>query len=105
MPESFFIVSKEYPEIAVDEIITIAKTYDRFSKVRSISNLIIVQSKTPWEKIARRATFVKIAGQIERKMSGVFLDEKNYTLLFGAKSFMCKAINLSQKTIDIPEIE
>jgi tRNA (guanine10-N2)-dimethyltransferase len=38
-------------------------------------------------------------------MSGVFLDEKNYTLLFGAKSFMCRAINLSQKIIDIPEIE
>ena len=105
MPESFFIVSKEYPELAVDEVVTIAKMYDRFSKIKTIANLIIVQSKTPWEKIARRATFVKTAGQIERKMSGVFLDEKNYTLLFGAKSFMCKAINLSQKTIDGAGIE
>ena len=105
MPESFFIVSKEYPELAVDEVVSIAKMYDRFCKIKSISNLIILQSKTPWEKIARRATFVKTAGQIERKMSGVFLDEKNYALLFGAKSFMCRAINLSQKTIDIPEIE
>ncbi len=94
MPESFFIVSKEYLELAVDEVTAIAKMYDRFCKVKPISNLIIIQSKTPWEKIAGRATFVKIAGQIERKMSGVFLDEKNYKLLFGAKSFMCKAINL-----------
>jgi tRNA (guanine10-N2)-dimethyltransferase len=105
MPESFFIVSKEYPELAVDEIITLAKMYDRFSKIKVLSNLIILQTTTPWERIAMRATFVKIAGQLLRKMSNVFFDEKNYSLLFGAKSFMCKAINLSEKHIDIPEIE
>jgi len=105
MPESFFIVSKEYLEIAVDEIVTLVKMYDRFSKINVISNLIIIQTKTPWEKIARRATFVKTSGQLIRKMSNVFFDEKNYALLFGAKSFMCKAINLSQKHIDISEIE
>lgn len=105
MPESFFIVSKEYLELAVDEVVTLVKMYDRFSKINVISNLIITQTKTPWEKIARRATFVKTAGQLIRKMSNVFFDEKNYALLFGAKSFMCKAINLSQKHIDISEIE
>ncbi|HEX9845083.1 MAG TPA: DNA methyltransferase [Candidatus Nitrosotenuis sp.] len=105
MPESFFIVSKEYLELAVDEIVTLVKMYDRFSKINVISNLIIIQTKTPWEKIARRATFVKTSGQLIRKMSNVFFDEKNYALLFGAKSFMCKAINLSQKHIDISEIE
>jgi tRNA (guanine10-N2)-dimethyltransferase len=105
MPESFFIVSKEYLELAVDEVVTLVKMYDRFSKINVISNLIIIQTKTPWERIARRATFVKTAGQLIRKMSNVFFDEKNYALLFGAKSFMCKAINLSQKQIDISEIE
>lgn len=105
MPESFFIVSKEYLELATDEVITLVKMYDRFSKVKVISNLIIVQSKTPWEKIARRATFVKTAGQLIRKMSNVFFDEKNYALLFGANTFMCKAINLSEKPVDVPEIE
>jgi tRNA (guanine10-N2)-dimethyltransferase len=105
MPESFFIVSKEYPELAIDEVITLAKMYDRFSKVKVISNLVIVQSKTPWEKIARRAAFVKTAGQLIRKMSNVFFDEKNYSVLFGANTFMCKAINLSEKPIDVPEIE
>ena len=57
MPESFFIVSKEYPELAIDEIITLAKMNDRYAKVKVISNLVLVQSVTPWEKIARRATF------------------------------------------------
>ena len=105
MPESFFLVSKEYPELAVDEVVTLVKMYDRFAKVKTISNLIIIQSTTPWEKIATRATFVKTAGQLLRKMSNVFFDEKNYSLLFGAKSFMCKAINLSEKPVDVPEIE
>lgn len=105
MPESFLITSKEYPELAVDEIVTLAKMYDRFCKIKVISNLVIIQTITPWEKIARRATFVKTCGQLIRKMSNVFFDEKNYSLLFGAKSFMCKAINLSEKEIDIPEIE
>lgn len=105
MPESFFLVSKEYLELAVDEVITLAKMYDRFSKIKTISNLVIIQTTTPWEKIARRATFVKTAGQLLRKMSNVFFDEKNYSLLFGAKSFMCKAINLSEKPVNVPEIE
>jgi tRNA (guanine10-N2)-dimethyltransferase len=105
MPESFFIVSKEYPEIAVDEVITLVKMHDRFSKIKVISNLIIVQSTASWQKIAERATFVRTAGHLIRKMSNVFFDEKNYALLFGAKSFMCKAINLSHKPIDILEME
>lgn len=105
MPESFFIVSKEYPDLAVDEVITLAKMYDRFSKVRVISNLVIIQSKTPWERIAGRATFVRTAGQIIRKMSNVFFDEGNYAVLFGAKTFMCKAINLSERHVDAQEIE
>ncbi|MBI5697195.1 MAG: RNA methyltransferase, partial [Thaumarchaeota archaeon] len=105
MPESFFLVSKEYLELAVDEVITLAKMYDRFSKIKTISNLVIIQTTTPWEKIARRATFVKTSGQLLRKMSNVFFDEKNYSLLFGAKSFMCKAINLSEKPVNVPEIE
>ena len=34
MPESFFVLSKDNLEIAVDEVISIAKTYDRFAKVK-----------------------------------------------------------------------
>ena len=97
MPESFFILSKENLELAKDEIIAIAKTYDRFSKSKSFSNLVIIQSTTSWEKIANRATFVKLSGQILRKMSGLFLGEDNYEVLKNAKTFACRIVNLSSK--------
>ena len=105
MPESFFILTKDYPEIATDEIISIAKTYDRFAKIKTISNLVIIQSKTSWEKIAKRATFVKVSGQILRKMSGLFLDEENFEVLKNAKTFVCRIINLSSNQFNIPELE
>jgi tRNA (guanine10-N2)-dimethyltransferase len=105
MPESFFILTKDYPEIAKDEIISIAKMYDRFSKIRIISNLVIIQSKTNWEKISRRATFVKISGQVLRKMSGLFLDEENVEVLKNADTFVCRIINLSSNQFSIPELE
>jgi len=105
MPESFFILSKDYPEIARDEIIAISKMYDRFSKVKVISNLVIIQSKTSWNEIARRATFVRVSGQILRKMSGLFLNEDNFEVLKNAKTFVCRIINLSEKQFSIPELE
>ena len=105
MPESFFVLSKEYLEIATDEVIAIAKMYDRFSKIKVISNLIIIQSKTSWDEIAKRATFVKISGQILRKMSGLFLDEENFEVLKNAKTFVCRIINLSSNQFNIPELE
>jgi len=105
MPESFFILSKDYLELASDEIIAISKMYDRFCKVKVISNMVIIQSKTSWDKIARRASFVKVSGQILRKMSGLFLNEDNFQVLKNAKTFVCRIINLSTKQFDIPELE
>ncbi len=105
MPESFFVLSKEYPELAIDEIISIAKMYDRFSKIKVLDNLVIVQSKTNWNKIAKRASFVKVSGQILRKMSGLFLDEDNFEVLKNAKSFVCRIINLSSNQFNVPELE
>ncbi len=105
MPESFFVLSKENLELAKDEIIAIAKTYDRFAKAKSFSNLIIIQSKTPWEKIAKRATFVKTAGQILKKMSDLFLDNNYFPLLLRTRTFACRVINLSTKNFDALEIE
>jgi len=105
MPESFFILSKDYLELAKDEIIAIAKTYDRFAKSKSFSNLVIIQSKINWEKIAQRATFVKISGQVLRKMSGLFLGEENFEVLKNAKTFACRIVNLSSKQFDIPGLE
>ena len=105
MPESFFVLSKDYLELATDEITALAKMYDRFSKIKIISNLVIVQSKTNWNEIAKRATFVKISGQILRKMSGLFLDEENVGVLKNAKTFVCRVVNLSSNQFDIPELE
>ena len=105
MPESFFVLSKDHLELAIDEITAIAKMYDRFSKIKVISNLVIVQSKTNWNEIQKRATFVKISGQILRKMSGLFLDEENIGVLKNAKTFVCRIINLSSNQFDVPELE
>ncbi len=105
MPESFFVLSKDHLELAKDEIIAIAKTYDRFAKSKSFSNLVIIQSKVNWEKIAQRATFAKISGQILRKMSGLFLGEDNFEVLKNAKTFACRIVNLSSKQFNIPELE
>ena len=105
MPESFFILSKDYLELASDEIIAISKTYDKFAKAKIISNLIIIQSKTNWNEIAKRASFVKVSGQILRKMSGLFLDDDNFQVLKNANTFVCRIINLSSKQLNIPELE
>jgi len=105
MPESFFILSKDYLELACDEIIAISKTYDRFAKAKIISNLVIIQSKTNWNKIVKRASFVRVSGQILRKMSGLFLDEDNFQALKNANTFVCRIINLSSKQFNIPELE
>ena len=105
MPESFFILSKENIELARDEVIAIAKTYDRFAKSQIFSNLVIVQSKTPWEKIAKRATFVKTSGQLLKKLSNLFLDDSYFSLLLEAKTFACRVINLSENKFDPTDLE
>ena len=105
MPESFFILSKDYLELATDEVISIVKMYDRFAKIKIISNLIIIQSKTNWKEITKRATFVKTSGQILRKMSGLFLDEDNFQVLKNTKSFVCRVVNLSSNQLNVPELE
>ena len=105
MPESFFVVSKNYLELAIDELIAIAKIYDEFCKIKIISNIVIIQSKTNWEKIAERATFVKIAGRLLRKMSGLFLDKENFKMLSNANTYVCRTINLSSQNIDVTELE
>ena len=53
MPESFFILSKDYLELATDEVVAIVKMYDRFAKIKIISNLIIIQSKINWKNIKK----------------------------------------------------
>ena len=105
MSESFFILSKEYPEIAATEVAALARTYDRFAKIKSFSNIVTVQSKTDWSVIARRAAFVRTAGQILRKMSWLFSDDSNLAILRNADGFACRVINLSASRFDTRELE
>lgn len=105
MPESFFVLTKDNLEIAIDEVISIVKTYDRFAKIKVLSNLVVIQSKISWEQITKRATFVKVSGQILRKMSGLFLDDENFEVLKNAKTFVCRIINLSSNQFNVPELE
>ncbi|MFB5597746.1 MAG: TRM11 family SAM-dependent methyltransferase [Nitrosopumilaceae archaeon] len=105
MPESFFILSKDNLDLAKDEVVAIAKAYDRFAKIQTFSNVVLIQSKISWEKIAKRATFVKVAGQVLKKLSSLFLDEDSFSLLLNANSFACKVINLSSERSDVSELE
>ena len=105
MPESFFVLSKENLDLARDEVVAITKAYDRFAKIQTFSNVVLIQSKTPWEKIAKRATFVKVAGQVLKKLSSLFLDEDSFALLLNADTFACKIINLSSERSDVTELE
>ena len=105
MPESFFVLSKENLELAKDEVIAIAKAYDRFAKVQTFSNVVLIQSITSWERIAKRATFVKVAGQVLKKLSSLFLDDDSFSLLLNADSFACKIINLSSDRSNVTELE
>ena len=64
----FLFLSKDYLELATDEITALAKMYDRFSKIKVISNLVYSSIQKPiGNEIAKRATFVKVSGQILRK--------------------------------------
>ena len=105
MPESFFILSKDYLELAIDEVTAIVKMNDRFAKIKIISNLVIIQSKTNANKISDRLTFVKTSGQILRKMSGLFLDQENFQVLKNTKTFVCRVINLSSNQFNTSELE
>ena len=105
MPQSFFILSKENIDLAADEVLAIAKTYDRFSKAQLFSNVLIIQSNIPWEKIAKRAVYVKTGGRLLTKMSSIFLDEDNFISLQNSKTFSCRVLNLSNKNIDTIELE
>src|SRR5574340_293364 len=93
---SFFVVSKQYEELARDEIISISKSYDDTSKVMVLPRLVMVSSKMPWSTIAKRATFARHAGMI----AGTFDDvTKMDCTMPRPETFVCRTINLSSKSI------
>ena len=93
---SFFVVSKQYEELARDEIISISKSYDDTTKVTVLPRLVMVSSKVPWSTIAKRATFARHAGTI----AGTFDDvSKIDGIMPRPETFVCRTINLSSKSV------
>ncbi len=104
MPQSFFIVSGENVKLASDEVIAISKSYDSKMSFKTDSRLVITNSTIPWNKIAKRATFVKTAGKLVDTFSDLF-SRVDLSLLNKPKTFACRAINLTSKKMDLSEME
>jgi len=102
--QSFFVISGENVKLAKDEIISISKSYDKTTSYKSDSKLVITNSKIPWSKIAQRATFVRIAGNMVGTFSDLF-SEFDLSLLHEPDTFACRAINLSSKRLNLARIE
>ena len=102
--QSFFVVSGENVELAKDEIVAISSSYDKNTSHETDSNLVLIDSAVPWNKIAQRATFVRTAGKVVDTFSDLF-SEIDLSLLHKSDTFACRAINLSSKRIDLFSIE
>ena len=104
MQESFFILYKEHIKFSTDELTAIVHSLDPDAQIQIISNLIIVNSKTKSDEIARRASFVRVTGQILKRDFQTELKKQDVEILDN-KTFACRIINLSSETLDIPRIE
>ena len=101
MQQSFFVLSGQNIELAQDEVVSISKSYDPKTRYKTESNLVVVQSSTLWNKIAKRAAFVKIAGRIATTFTA---PSKISLPVPKPVSFACRTINLSSEKIDSPSI-
>ena len=102
MPYCFFVLSGEHEELALDEVVAISKSYDPRASLNSESRLVIARSAVPWNKIFRRATFVRISGNI----AGTFSKPSEICLPVSKPiSFACRTINLSSRKVDSSSLE
>src|SRR5438445_305841 len=102
MQQSFFVLSGEHIELAKDEVVSISKSYDSKTTYTTEPRLVITRSSVPWNKIAKRATFVRTAG----KIAGTFTDLSKIELpIRKPPTFACRTINLSSKKIDVRSLE
>ena len=102
MHQSFFVISGEHEELAKDEIISIAKSYDKKSTTKLDSRLVVIKSKIPYTKIAKRATFVRLSGNLVGTITDV---SKVKIPTVRPVSFACRVVNLSTKKINSSQIE
>ena len=102
MPYCFFVLSGEHEELARDEVVAISRSYDPRATLNSESRLVIARSAVPWKKIFRRATFVRISGNI----AGTFSKPSEICLPVSKPiSFACRTINLSSRKVDSSSLE
>ena len=101
MVQSFFVLPSQYEDLARDEVISIAKSYDPKTKSRIEPRLVILKSKVSWKKIAGRATFVRNSGNIIDTFDNIARINPPITRPL---SFVCRTINLSSKRIN-PSLE
>ncbi|MDE1727739.1 MAG: methyltransferase domain-containing protein [Thaumarchaeota archaeon] len=99
---SFFVLQKQYEDLARDEIITISKSYDLKSTIKSNPRLVMVSSKIPWYRIAGRATFVRYSGIIAGTFNDVTKIDPQIPV---PQSFVCRTINLTSKNIGSSALE
>ena len=84
----------------MDELVSISKSYDHKSEHYSESRLVITTSSIPWKKIASRATFVRVAGNL----AGSYADFSDLHLP-RSDTFACRVVSLSSKQIDTSRTE
>ncbi len=98
----FFVLSGEHPELGRDEVAAIAKAYDPRSQFESEHRLLLANTSASLEKIVRRASFVRAAGEVagtfESIPDGSFPIPRPHT-------FACKAVNLSSNPVDTRALE
>ncbi len=99
---SFFVLQKQYEDLARDEIIAISKSYDPKSVIKSEPRLVMVSSKVPWQKIASRATFARYSGTIVDTFDDITKIDPQIPM---PKSFVCRTINLSSKNTGSSALE
>lgn len=99
---SFFVLQKQYEDLARDEIIAISKSYDLKSTIKSDSGLVMVSSKIPWYKIASRATFARYSGTIVCTFNDVIKIDLQIPV---PQSFVCRTINLTSKNVGSSALE
>ena len=101
MLKSFFVLSGEHEELARDEVLAISKSYDKNASIKYESRLVLLKSKVSWDKIANRATFVKLAGTIVDDFDLSRIDIQ----ISRPEKFACRVINLSSRKISSSVLE
>ncbi|MGI0045662.1 MAG: DNA methyltransferase [Nitrosotalea sp.] len=102
MVQSFFVLSGEHQQLARDELISISKSYDVNTRHSVESRLVIIKSGITWKKIAKRATFIRAAGNLVDTFDDI---SKIDLSMPRSDTFACRAVNLSSKKINTLLVE